>query len=119
MASYRDLRAWQIAHDLAVDIHRYCDIRWRPERADAMSQLRRASLSVSLNIAEGFASGPGPRCKHFLRIAHASAVETTVILDLMLALGEPVGDHLARAERSAALSYRLWARSRSTRRTQV
>ena len=115
MASYRELRAWQWAHELTTDVHRWCDRHWRPERADAIGQLRRASLSVSLNIAEGYASGPGPRCKHFLRIAHGSAVETTVLLDLLVALGEDVEPLLRRAESSAAMSYRLWARSRSTK----
>jgi four helix bundle protein len=116
--THRDLRAWQWANSLAADIHRWCDEYWRPARADAITQLRRASLSVSLNIAEGHASGPGRRCKHFLRIAHSSAVETVVLLEFLATLGEETRDLLKRAESSAALSYRLWAtaRPRSTER---
>ncbi len=114
MASYRDLRTWQWAHALAADVHRWCDDHWRPARASPIDQLRRASLSVSLNIAEGYASGPGARCKHFLRIAHGSAVETAVVLDFLAVLGEDVGELVPRAESSAALTYRLWAASRPT-----
>lgn len=46
-------------------------------------QLQTASLSVQLNIAEGYASGRTPRCRNLLRIAYASAVETRDLLELL------------------------------------
>jgi len=42
--------------------------------------LSRASLSGQLNIAEGYAFGPGGKWRHHLAIAYASAVETLDIL---------------------------------------
>ncbi|MES2304009.1 MAG: four helix bundle protein [Gemmatimonadota bacterium] len=111
MASYRDLRTWLMARKSAIQIHRYADSHWTPSRAAALDQLRRASLSVTLNIAEGQAFGPGPRCKFHLRVAHGSAVETAETLDFLRELGEPVEDLLSLARQVPALTYRLWKRS--------
>jgi len=47
-------------------------------------QLRRASYSISLNIAEGFERGSNKDFAHFLNIAKASAGETRAILYILL-----------------------------------
>jgi four helix bundle protein len=38
---------------------------------------------VQLNIAEGYASGRTRRCRYFLEIAYASAMETDDLLELL------------------------------------
>jgi four helix bundle protein len=43
--------------------------------------LQRSSLSVQLNIAEGFAYGNSPTYTRFLGIAYGSAVETIELLE--------------------------------------
>jgi len=48
-------------------------------------QLQRASLSVQLNIAEGYALYGSPRFRYHIRIAYGSAVETTELLELAAA----------------------------------
>ena len=113
MGSHRTLTAWQVAHESALAVYRYVDQRWTPARAAAYDQLRRASLSVPLNIAEGCAVGRGARCRFHLRVAHGSSVETTEILRFLADLGEPVAPLVSLADRTAALTYRLWQRSRS------
>ena len=112
MKTYKDLRAWQIADDLAMRFHQWSDTHWSPPRAAVMDQARRAALSVPLNIAEGHAHGPGARCRYHLRIAHGSAVETAALLDFLRRLGHDVTllEELARS--SCALTFRLWQRSR-------
>lgn len=112
MGSHRKLTAWQVAHESALAIYRYVDQRWTPARAAAYDQLRHASLSVPLNIAEGCAVGKGARCRFHLRVAHGSSVETTEILRFLADLGEPVAQLVATADRAAALTYRLWQTSR-------
>ena len=111
MASYRDLVAWQLARENALEIYRYADRSWTPQRAAPLDQLRRAALSVQLNIAEGQASGPGPRCRFHLRVAHASAVETHDLLTFLQDLGADCGPMVQRSVRFQQLTYLLWKAS--------
>ncbi|MBL0180242.1 MAG: four helix bundle protein [Gemmatimonadetes bacterium] len=104
--------AWQLARENALEIYRYADRCWSPQRAAPLDQLRRAALSVQLNIAEGQASGPGPRCRFHLRVAHASAVETHDLS--VLPAGSRGGSWPSDAHRSVRvqqLTYRLWKSS--------
>jgi four helix bundle protein len=55
---------------------------WKPYAAALFSQLQRASLSVQLNIAEGYTFGDSPTCTRHLAIAYGSAVETGELLRL-------------------------------------
>ena len=48
-----------------------------------VDQLKRASLSISLNIAEGFDRSSNTEFAHFLNIAKASAGEVRAILYLL------------------------------------
>jgi four helix bundle protein len=57
---------------------------WKPHAAALFSQLQRASLSVQLNIAEGYAFGESPTYTRHLRIAYGSAVETGELLEVAL-----------------------------------
>ena len=60
MPDYRNLRAWQLARDVAVQSRPWIK-KLPPEEGDALAdQWRRASYSVVLNIAEG-ASRRGPQ----------------------------------------------------------
>jgi four helix bundle protein len=111
MQSHRNLHAWQKARATTLAIFRYADSNWSPGRAAAIEQLRRAALSVQLNIAEGYASGPGARCRNHLTIAYGSAVETTDILELLQDLGAQVEPALATSRETQALTLRLLRRS--------
>lgn len=112
MQPHQHLRAWQKARTTPLAVFRYADSHWTPGRTAALEQLRRAALSVQLNIAEGYASGPGARCRSHLRIAYASAVETTDILELLRDLGAELTVLVALSRETQALTFRLWQRSR-------
>src|SRR3989449_11622215 len=86
MPDYRNLRAWQLARDVAVQSRPWIK-KLPPEERDALAdQWRRASYSVVLNIAEG-ASSRGPReFRRHLDIARGSLHEVAVVLDLVVAL---------------------------------
>jgi four helix bundle protein len=112
MPDYRSLTAWRVADEVAADSFRLGARVWSPGNSPAIDQLRRAALSVPLNIAEGHAYGPGARCRYHFRVAYASAVETLAVLDFLEKLGTRVGKLADRARDSRALTYKLWATSK-------
>ncbi len=84
--SYRDLIAWQKAMDLVVQT--YCVTRgWpRDELYGLTNQVRRASVSVPANIAEGQGRSSTKEFLHHLSIAHGSLreVETHLLISQRL-----------------------------------
>jgi len=71
--TYRDLDAWQGAMDLSESIYRLTQVFPDTERYGLISQLRRSSVSIPSNIAEGQARGTAAFGLHLLRIAIGSA----------------------------------------------
>jgi four helix bundle protein len=100
--SYRDLKVWQQALDLAVatyDLTR----SWPKEEIYALtSQARRAATSVPANIAEGFGRENRGSYQQFLRIAQGSLKELETHLLIAERIGitgkQPVGPVLAQSE---------------------
>ena len=52
--SYRDLRVYEQSYELGKIIHQVTQEFPKEEQYEMGSQLRRAALSIPLNIAEGF-----------------------------------------------------------------
>jgi four helix bundle protein len=117
MRTHRELLAWQRAHVVALGVFRYAVSHWHARISAPIDQLRRSSLSVQLNIAEGFANGRSPRCRQLLRVAYGSAVETTELLEFLLELNtadNPALESLINHSRAVqALTLWLWQRSKT------
>ena len=73
--SYRDLFVWQKAKAFAVEIYRTTDRFPKREIYGITSQLRRASVSVASNIAEGQGRLTAGEFKQFLGHARGSLLE--------------------------------------------
>jgi four helix bundle protein len=73
--SFRDLRVWQRSVDLSVAVYSLTEHFPRKEVFGLSSQLRRASVSVSSNIAEGYGRGTRRDYLHFLNMARGSNCE--------------------------------------------
>jgi len=71
----KDLRVWQIGMDLSVSCYRFTESFPKAERYGLTSQIRRASVSVPANIAEGYGRASTGDYQRFLRIAHGSLSE--------------------------------------------
>jgi four helix bundle protein len=82
--SYRDLIVWQKSIDLAKQIHEITEKFPKAELYGLTSQLRRASVSIPSNIAEGQARRTTADFQHHLRIALGSLAE----VDTQLVLAE-------------------------------
>jgi four helix bundle protein len=98
-ASYRDLVAWQKSVAFVTDIYRVTSNFPRHELFGLTAQLRRASVSVPSNIAEGQARFSKPEFRHFLRNAKGSLAEVETQLVISKNLG-----HLNEDESSKLLS---------------
>ena len=84
--SYRDLLVWQKAKVLAVHIYQSTEQFPRNETYGLTSQLRRAAVSVSSNIAEGQGRLTTGEFCHFLGQARSSLLELETQLDIALDL---------------------------------
>ena len=87
MRSFREIKAWQKAHSLALDIYRQTQGFPSEERFGLTSQLRRAATSVTSNIAEGCGRESERDFARFLSIAAGSASEVEYQLLLAHDLG--------------------------------
>jgi four helix bundle protein len=85
--SYRDLRVWNTAVELTLEVYRITELFPQSERFGLTAQLRRAAVSVPSNIAEGHARNTRGEYRQFLSIARGSAVEVEVQLLLAEQLG--------------------------------
>ncbi len=83
MASHKTLKAWVEAREVARGVVSASRDHWRPWAAAPFDQLQRASLSVQLNIAEGWSFGPSPTRDRHLEIAYGSAREAHEVIELM------------------------------------
>jgi four helix bundle protein len=79
---HRNLRAWQEARQVTRLVLQASRRHWKPWASALFFQLQRASLSVSLNIAEGYTFGRSPSYARHLAIAYGSAVETVELLEI-------------------------------------
>ena len=72
---FTDLIAWQNAHQLALQIYQLTKEFPIDERFGLTNQMRRAAVSVSANIAEGFGRGTAKDKIQFYLIAVGSLSE--------------------------------------------
>ena len=80
--SYKDLKAWRMACDLAEDVFKETKQYPRDELYGLTSQTRRAAVSVAANIAEGAGRSGPQEYAHFVSIAAGSLAELRTLLEL-------------------------------------
>jgi len=90
---YRKLQVWTDARQLALDIYTVTARFPDEERFGHTSQMRRASVSVISNIAEGCGRTSEKDLARFLGMARGSAFELESQLDLAVQLGFCKGSH--------------------------
>jgi four helix bundle protein len=88
MHNFKDLKVWQKAIDLAVDVYKVMLLLPADEKFGLVSQMKRCSVSIPSNIAEGSGRGSNPQFKHFLNLSQGSAfeLETQLIISNKLEL---------------------------------
>src|ERR1043166_7850218 len=84
---HRSLVAWAEAKEVSRAAFRAARAHWSPPASALFAQLQRSSLSIQLNIAEGFALADRGRFGNHLAVAYGSAVETEELLEFALEEG--------------------------------
>lgn len=82
LKSFRELVAWQKAYELTLEIYKVTTVFPKEEVYGFVSQMRRASVSIPSNIAEGYQRQSRKEYMQFLSIAYSSCgeLETQLLL---------------------------------------
>lgn len=84
---FEDIKVWGMAKELVVAVYRLSGKGKFSQDFGLRDQIRRASVSVMSNIAEGFERGSKKEFARFLRIAKGSSGEVRSQLYVALELG--------------------------------
>ena len=83
---YHKLIVWQRARELVVLIYKHTESFPKSEEFGLKGQLRRSSVSIVLNIVEGFRRRTTKDFLHFLNISDGSLSELEAALEISLDL---------------------------------
>jgi len=80
--TYKTINVYHLAYRFTLEVYHRTNNFPKSEEQNITSQIRRAAVSIPLNIAEGSARESKKHFLHFLNIAYASAKEVEVLLQL-------------------------------------
>ena len=84
MNTYKELTVWQKSMQLCTDVYIVTKKFPKEEMYGLVSQIRRSSVSIPSNIAEGYRRGHKQEFIQFLRIAYGSGSELETQLQISL-----------------------------------
>jgi len=85
--NYKELEVWKLSYNLALKFYKITENFPEHENDNLISQIRRASTSIPLNIAEGCTRRTKNSFLQFLTYAYGSIKELEVLLELSKDLG--------------------------------
>jgi len=104
LQAYHSLLVWQKADDFVTEVYKTVLSFPKEELFGVISQLRRAALSIALNIVEGHARGSQKEFVRFLIIARASNRECAYILEFCKKVGYLKNEQYENLENKRRLS---------------
>lgn len=111
MHDFTNLKIWMKSIDLAEFIYRITEDFPEKEKFGIISQMRRCSISISSNIAEGCGRNGDKELLHFLNIANGSTCElhSQVILSerLMFINDDKLNSILSKINEIKNMNYKL------------
>lgn len=87
MRNFKELKVWEMSHEFCLKIYRLIEDLPKEEKYGLVSQLRRASSSIPINISEGCGYDTNPEFRRYLKIAAGSTSEVEYCLILVKDLG--------------------------------
>ncbi|HTL81018.1 MAG TPA: four helix bundle protein [Bacteroidia bacterium] len=110
----KELRIWNNAIDLVVDVYKLSSAFPPDERFGLTSQIRKAAVSIPSNIAEGAGRNTNKDFSHFVGISNGSSYEvmTQIIVanKLRLVTEEEVAPVLKKLDELQKMTYRFQER---------
>lgn len=86
IVKFEDIEAWQRARKMVIEIYKISNDDLFSKDFALKDQIRRASVSIMLNIAEGFARKTKKEFIQFLYVSHGSLAELQSCLYIALDL---------------------------------
>jgi four helix bundle protein len=83
ISTFEDLKVWQDASDLAVEVYNLCSTGKIAKDYGLKDQIQRASISISNNISEGYEYENNKDFIKFLRYAKGSAGEVRSMFNIL------------------------------------
>lgn len=80
MQNYQELKVWQKSHALVLEVYKMTDLLPKGETFGLISQMRRSSVSVAANLAEGCGKKGMLDVANFFQISLGSLHETEYYL---------------------------------------
>jgi len=96
--NFRDLDIWKLGVEIVENIYKVSKDFPKDELYGLTSQMRRSAVSISLNVAEGFARKHNREYKQFLYVALGSCAELETQIEIAFRL-----KYLDKAELEALL----------------
>jgi len=105
MGDFRKLKAWQKSQELVESVYRITSGFPASERYGLSSQIRRAAVSISANLAEGCGRMGDTELRRFVRISLGSLSE----LECEILLAARLENDWSRSVPPAAFQHRILA----------
>lgn len=86
-SSFEEINAWKKAFEVTLDVYRISSNGAFSKDFGLKDQIRRASVSIMANIAEGHGRRTNSEFANFLNVARGSATEVQSHLHVALGLG--------------------------------
>lgn len=87
IASFRDLEIWKLGKDIVVEVYRATGLFPKNEVYGLVAQMRRASVSIPSNVAEGFNRFHNKEYRQLLYAALGSCAELETQVEIATELG--------------------------------
>ena len=103
------LEVFKFSHELVLECYRLTKQFPGGERFGIIAQIRRAALSVHLNVAEGCSRKSINDRKRFYEIARGSAIEIDTAIGIAFKLSYVKIEQLADFEKLIISTYKMWS----------
>lgn len=105
--TFKDLYAWQRGHELVLAVYRISNDFPATENFGLTNQMRRAAVSITSNLAEGFSRRSSKDKVHFYSMALGSLTELQNQLLIAQGVGYLTDDVVNELEPVAVITHKL------------